>query len=105
MPVYNKLVRDKIPAIIEQSGGTCTTRVLSPEEYREALRMKAQEELAEYLAAPTDSDALEELADLLEVVHGLAKAHGATAEVVEKMRVRKKQERGGFDGRVLLLES
>lgn len=32
MPVYNKLVRDLIPEVIQKAGKKCTTRVLAPEE-------------------------------------------------------------------------
>lgn len=49
MPVYNKLVRDNIPQVIEAAGKTCTTRTLSDEEYRHELRKKAFEELEEYV--------------------------------------------------------
>ena len=37
MKVYNKLVRDKIPEIIETDGKTCKTRILSDEEYIASL--------------------------------------------------------------------
>ena len=48
--IYNKLVRDRIPEIIESKGGTCQTRILSDEEYAQKLDQKLGEELAEYLA-------------------------------------------------------
>ena len=48
MKVYNKLVRDKIPEIIEADGKTCKTRILSNEEYIAALEVKLNEEVAEY---------------------------------------------------------
>ena len=31
--IHNKLVRDKIPEIIDASGKTCETKILSGEEY------------------------------------------------------------------------
>ena len=34
---YNKLVRDKIPEIIEASGKTCEVEILSDEEYLQML--------------------------------------------------------------------
>ena len=37
---YNKLVRDKIPEIIEASGKTCETEILSDEEYLQMLEKK-----------------------------------------------------------------
>lgn len=54
---YHKLVRDKIPQIIEAAGKTCTCSVLSEEEYLTFLDTKLNEELAEY----QESSALEEL--------------------------------------------
>ena len=45
--IYNKLVRDKIPEIIEASGKTCETEILSDKEYLQMLDKKLDEELAE----------------------------------------------------------
>ena len=60
MKVYNKLVRDKIPEIIEADGKVCRTHILSNEEYIVALEAKLNEEVAEYQADKN----LEEMADL-----------------------------------------
>lgn len=95
---YNKLVRDRIPDIIESSGKTCETCILDKEAYTASLKEKLQEEVTEYL---TD-DTLEELADILEVLHALAKSHGHTFEDVEKLRMEKKLSRGGFEKRIFL---
>lgn len=59
---YNKLVRDKIPEIIESKGDECTLEILNDDRYIEMLDKKLNEELAEYQTDKT----LEELADLLE---------------------------------------
>ncbi|ARA99447.1 MULTISPECIES: nucleoside triphosphate pyrophosphohydrolase [Geobacillus] len=104
MPVYNKLVRDRIPAIIEQAGKTFTTRILNEEEYKKELQKKAFEELEEYVQAMTDEAAIEELADVLEIVHALAACHGASIEQVEQIRVKKAEERGGFREKIFLVE-
>ena len=45
---YNKLVRDRIPEIIEASGNTCITEILSDEDYLKMIDVKLDEELAEY---------------------------------------------------------
>ncbi|MCL6587180.1 MAG: nucleoside triphosphate pyrophosphohydrolase [Anoxybacillus sp.] len=104
MPVYNKLVRDKIPQIIEAAGKTFTMRTLSDEEYRHELRKKAFEELEEYVRAKDDVTAIEELADLLEIIHALAECHGATIEQVEAVRAEKAEKRGGFQEKIFLIE-
>ena len=96
--VYEKLVRDRIPEIIEKSGNTCYTRILAQEEYLKMLDKKLTEELSEY----QESKSLEELADLLEVMQAVAKARGADFQQVEEIRLRKRQERGGFEKRILL---
>lgn len=89
MPVYNKLVRDRILEIIEKTGKACTIRILSEEEYIDEICKKIQEELAEYVEAETPEHKLEELADLLELVNALAQYHGVTLEDVEKVRKEK----------------
>ena len=97
---YYKLVRDRIPEIIEQSGKTCVVSVLSDEEYLRMVDEKLNEELAEYRA----DGSIEELADLMEVIYAAAKARGYTIEELETVRVNKAQRRGAFDKKILLKE-
>ncbi|WP_119731035.1 NUDIX domain-containing protein [Thermomonospora amylolytica] len=93
-----KLVRDRIPEIIESAGGRPDVRVAADGEYRAFLRAKLLEETGEYAAA----DDPEELADVLEVVYALAAAHGVPAGELDRMRRAKAAERGGFDRRLVL---
>lgn len=104
MPTYNKLVRDYIPQIIESTGKKMNARILNEEEYRVELDTKLKEEMNEYLNAKEASESLEELADLMEVIHALAAVHGASADELEELRLRKAQKRGGFQGRVYLID-
>ncbi|HLS23197.1 MAG TPA: nucleoside triphosphate pyrophosphohydrolase [Pseudogracilibacillus sp.] len=104
MPIYNKLVRDKIPQIIEASGKQFTTKILSDEAYKKEARKKLQEELDEYNDAKSDEDALEELADILELIYALAKVHGTTIDEIEQIRAEKAEKRGGFEDKIFLLE-
>lgn len=97
---YNKLVRDRIPRIIESSGKSCKTEILSNEEYLRMLDAKLDEELAEY----HKDQNIEELADLLEVIRSAAIARGYTAEDLEQVRAEKAAKRGGFEKRILLKE-
>ena len=69
---YHKLVRDRIPEIIESDGKTCCTEILSDADYLTLLDEKLDEELAEY----QESKSLEEMADLLEVMRAVVKARG-----------------------------
>lgn len=104
MPTYNKLVRDRIPEIIENNGKTFTTRILNEKEYIEEVSKKIQEELAEYLEAESKEHKVEELADLLELVNALAQYEGVTLEDVEQVRKQKAEKRGGFQERIFLVE-
>jgi predicted house-cleaning noncanonical NTP pyrophosphatase (MazG superfamily) len=104
MPVYNKLVRDKIPQIISAGGKAFRTRILGEEEYRTELQTKLKEESNEYFQADNPQDSLEELADMLEVIRALATSHGASWEQLEAIRARKAEKRGGFDERVYLID-
>ena len=98
--IYNKLVRDRIPEIIESSGKTCVTEILSDEDYLRMVDAKLDEELAEY----HKDQNIEELADLLEVIHAAAVARGYTLEALERVRAEKAAKRGGFDKKILLVE-
>ncbi len=104
MPIYNKLIRDRIPEIIAESGKRYTISVLPDEEYMGKLREKCQEELNEYNRAQSDQECLEELADLLEVVYALARVHGASPRDLEEIRRVKAKKRGGFERKLFLHE-
>lgn len=105
MAEYPKLVRDGIPQMIASQGGSCQTRILNTEEYIERLRAKLREETGEYLEAKSDEHAVEELADILEVLQALATTHGADSEALERIRAEKAASRGGFKERILLLQT
>ena len=97
---YHKLVRDRIPEIIESDGKICVCETLSDEDYISLLDQKLDEELAEY----QESKSLEELADLLEVIQAVVKARGWTVEELEQLRAEKATKRGGFEKKILLKE-
>ena len=98
MKIYNKLVRDKIPELIESDGRKCVTHILSEKEYIAALETKLNEEVAEYQADKN----LEEMADVLEVLRAICIARGYTLEELEQLRAKKAAERGGFGERIFL---
>lgn len=98
MKVHNKLVRDKIPEIIENSGKKPVTHTLSDEEYISELDKKLNEECAEYQA----DKSIEELADMLEVMYAIAEARGWTVSELEAVRKAKVEKRGGFKDKIYL---
>lgn len=104
MTRYNKLVRDRIPEIIAQGGKAYNTRFLDESEYITELRTKLVEELNEYLEAADNNSAMEELADILEVVQALTAVHESTVEQLECIRADKAEKRGGFKDRIYLVD-
>ena len=97
---FDKLVRDRIPEIIEASGKRCVCSTLSDEEYLAKLDEKLNEELAEY----QESKSMEELADLLEVIRAVAVARGSSMEELEVIRRDNAAKHGGFEKKILLTE-
>ena len=102
MPYYDKLVRDRIPEIIEAAGKKCVTAVLGESECLVQLERKLSEEWDEYLASKDVGGQIEELADILEVVYAIAQAKGVSIEELEAIRAKKAEERGAFKDRILL---
>ena len=96
--VYNKLVRDKIPQVIKQANKEPFTYVATNEEVKPLILQKLIEELDEFKATPNE----EELADILEVIDGIATAFNLDMEKVLAVKADKFNERGGFKERIIL---
>ncbi|MFB2939335.1 nucleotide pyrophosphohydrolase [Aerosakkonemataceae cyanobacterium BLCC-F154] len=99
---YHKLVRDKIPEIIQQSGLKCETLTLAESEYREALRQKVVEE-AQEIAVAEEQNLITELADIYEVIDTIIETYGINRELIIAEQIRRRNERGGFQKRIKLL--
>lgn len=95
---YHKLVRDNIPAIIRQQGGTPITRTLDSREYARYLEEKLREEVEEFLAEPS----LQELSDILEVLEAMAQLQGWPSEAARQAKADKARRSGAFRHRVFL---
>lgn len=67
---------------------------MSGEELILGLQAKLQEEFDEFIENGRD---LEELADILEVVDGLAFHLGSSFEEILELKRRKRNKRGGFE--------
>ena len=94
-----KLVRDRIPEIIEASGRSARVRVLDDEEYDAALLDKLVEEVTELRAAAPEGR-LEEAADVYEVLLALLARQGLDAPALAAAAESKRQSRGGFTERL-----
>jgi len=98
---YNKLVRDRIPEIIEADGHYAITRVVEGQEYQEALLAKLVEEAREAESSPP-GELTSELADVWEVLQTLLKTLSITTGELEELAAAKRGRRGGFGARVFL---
>ena len=99
--VYNKLVRDRIPEIIEGKNETPVTRILNDDEYKLELEKKLYEEYKEVIES-SGEDRLFELADMIEVIKSLALLSGKTLEDIIELANGKRNKRGGIEKKIFL---
>lgn len=104
MPVYNKLVRDHILEIIEADGLNYNAKTLTSEELLVEIKAKMIEEAQEFKEAENHLEAIEELADILELIHTAINAYGVEYEQLEAVRQEKKAKRGGFEKAIYLID-
>lgn len=97
--IYNKLVRDYIPEEIMSEGKACLIRRLDDVEYLNALRTKLREEYNEWTAAMSKEDEIEELADMMEIIHTIDDFHGGA---ISRKKFTKHDLKGGFYKRIHL---
>lgn len=101
--IYNKLVRDHTPEIIQKDGGSPKTRILDDHEYKKLLRLKLLEEAGEVNAAKTAQELEKELSDVLEVIDAIIKNEALDSRAIAKLKIKRREERGGFDKRIYLI--
>lgn len=100
---YNKLIRDKIPEIMEKKWVNFTSHIADNTEYWFKLKEKLQEEVSEVLE--DDCILIEELADTLEVIYAICDFKGISREELEEIRKQKQEKRWGFKDRIILDET
>ena len=98
---YNKLVRDKIPANIDSTEGRkANWRIMDDEEYIKELNKKLLEEAHEFI----EENAVEELADIMEVIQSIMRVKNISYEELKKVQALKREQKGGFNDRVYLID-
>ena len=100
MTYYDKLVRDRIPEILEKKNKTFIAYKAAQTDYPLYLKRKLREEVDEFLESPS----VHELADVYEVLSALLKDMDVTMADVRRERALKNEERGAFDDRWILAE-
>lgn len=101
MMKYNKLIRDKIPEILESKGIKFKIRFADDEEYWEKLKEKLMEEVIEF----SEDENLEEMADILEVIDAICSYKKFNKKELKVLQKTKSKERGKFNKKIILEES
>jgi predicted house-cleaning noncanonical NTP pyrophosphatase (MazG superfamily) len=99
---YNKLIRSKVPGILDAKNIPYKICYADDEEYMKKLYEKLLEEAMEFIKDPHNQ---EELADILEVIETIKKANGWSTQEIEQIRLKKLQSHGGFEEPIILIES
>ncbi len=98
---YNKLVRDKIPENINSmEGRKATWRVMDDDEYIKELNKKLLEEVHEFI----EENAIEELADIIEVIQSIMRVKNISYEELKNVQQMKREKKGGFSNKIYLVE-
>ena len=98
MKEYDKIVRDNIPTIIENSRSKCEIEIVSDEEALLYLYTKLTEEVNEFL----ESKDIHEMADIIEVLYAICDKRKMTRDMLETIRQQKEKENGGFEDNIIL---
>jgi len=99
---YDKLIRDRVPEILEAEGLRREVERLEDASFRAALLAKLREEAGEAAAAPDDDALARELADPHEVIDAVLELHGLDRGAVRALQARRRAERGAFARRLRL---
>lgn len=96
----NKLIRDKVPELLQAKEVVIHERILDDVEFISKLKEKLLEEADEVLEAANREELTEELADVLEVVYTLSKATGIPLNLIEEARIKKLSFKSGFEKKI-----
>lgn len=95
---YDKLVRDRIPEVIDKAGKTSRVYQLDGDTLRTYAFEKLREEVEEFVADPC----AEEAADILEILDFICNREGIKPRTITAEKVAKHVSRGGFEKGLLL---
>lgn len=102
---YNKLIRDRIMEIIEETEERPYWRVLNKKEYLREIKKKISEEANELIAARNKKEIINEIIDIQELVDVLVSQLGLKKSAIKKQQKMKNKKRGGFKKRLFLIKT
>ena len=100
---YGKLIRDRIPELLQAEGLRYEVARLDDDAFRAALLAKLREEAGEVADARDAAETAKELADLFEVIDAVLDLHGLDPDAVRALQSQCRAQRGGFARRLELV--
>ncbi len=100
--LQNKLWRDKAADLMRATGSIIHVKQLDDLQYEEQLKMKLREEIEEVCVAQGNTELIEELADVFEVIDAVCALQKISLEEVRTVQQEKRDKRGGFFERVFV---
>ncbi|MBC3803140.1 hypothetical protein GH808_01605 [Acetobacterium fimetarium] len=96
---YNKLVRDKVPEIIRESGRACEYKILGQSEIRTALKDKLLEKAQVFMNSPSE----DELSDIYELLETIVEAFDYEPLHIDYLKIQNKENKGSYSEKVFLI--
>ena len=93
-----KLVRDKVPEILESEGVKVTSHKADHDEFETELLEKLREEVIEFKNAKS----VDELVDLLETLDAVIAFYEWKQEDITIYKMQKRNEKGGYSKQIIL---
>ncbi len=103
MKTFNKLIRDKIPEIIERDENSCIIRILDSSEFKNELLKKLVEEVTEAVEAREDKkELIKKIGDVMEVLDAIIIEFDIDKKEIKEVKKERKEKRGGFEKKIFL---
>jgi predicted house-cleaning noncanonical NTP pyrophosphatase (MazG superfamily) len=102
---YNKLIRDKIPERIEESGGEYLVKKLNNQSFLKELIKKVGEESDGLVKAKTKKEIIDEMGDVFDVLDEIKKTLKIKSSELLVSRKNAFKKKGGFKKRLFLVWS
>jgi predicted house-cleaning noncanonical NTP pyrophosphatase (MazG superfamily) len=96
---YNKIVRDKIPEIIRNSGRTCEYKILGESEVKGALKEKLIEKAQIFSVRPSE----DELSDIYELLEAIVETFDFEPMHIDYLKIQNKENKGTYSEKVFLI--
>lgn len=102
---FNKLCRDKTIERMESGGAIMHWYRLQDEDFKDQLKQKLLEEAQEVIAAQSNTELIDELADILEVIDTFIQVCNISMQDIVAAQTSRRELRGGFEDRIFVTKA